>query len=85
MKNINEILDMLDWNNSDLVQQEGIYYASKIDDITLFLQPNSDMHSKNVWENCAKVLSQKQDHELEPILPKLIKWTKDLNWPGHLR
>ena len=82
MKNVSEIFDMLDWNNDDEVQQQGICYARQLDDISLFLQPRSTLHNKNVWENCAKILAEKSDHELEPFLPQLLKWIKDLNWPG---
>lgn len=37
---------------------------------------------KNVWNNCAKILSDKSDEELSPYLPELFRWLKDLNWPG---
>ncbi len=35
-----------------------------------------------MWDNCARILYQKSDEELEPHLPKLFEWTSDLNWPG---
>lgn len=35
-----------------------------------------------MWNNCAKILSDKSDEELSPYLPELFRWLKDLNWPG---
>lgn len=37
---------------------------------------------KNVWENCAKVLSECSDEELSPYLAELMVWLQDMNWPG---
>lgn len=48
----------------------------------MFLQPCNKNINKNVWNNCAKILSDKSDEELSPYLPELFRWLKDLNWPG---
>ena len=80
MKEINEIFNMLNSNNDLKVQQEGIKLASNIDNIEHFIQPS--LYGKCVWENCAKVLSLKDDDILKPYLFDLLVWLQDLNWPG---
>lgn len=82
MNNVDKIMDMLDWNNSKEIQERGRKMASKIGNIDIFLQPISDAYDKNVWGNCAKVLSQKTDAELAPYLVELLEWLQDMNWPG---
>ena len=82
MNNIDYIMDLLDWNNSTEVQAKGIELAKKVKNINVFLQPCNRKHNKNVWENCAKVLSTKTDEELTPYLIELFEWLQDLNWPG---
>ncbi len=84
MKNIDEIMEMLDWNNSVEVQKEGINRAAQIEDISIFLQPIDARYNKNVWDNCAFILSLKDDEQLEPYAMEVLSWTKDLNWPGAL-
>lgn len=79
--NIEELLDLLDWNLPDEVQKAGIISASE-ENIEVFLQPNTKRHNKNVWQNCAVVLSQKTDDQLRPHLHALFSWISDMNWPG---
>lgn len=82
MCNIDEIMDMLDWNNSAEIQQKGIEIAKYVRSINAFVLP---MHpSKSVWENCAKILVDKPDEILNPYLFRLLEWIEDLNWPGAL-
>ena len=79
---INEIMDMLDWNNSIHIQEKGCELAKRIKCINVFLQPNDCYYNKNVWENCAKILSQRTDEELSYYLTELFNWLKDMTWPG---
>ncbi len=72
---------MLDWNNSQELQKKGIELGLKIEDLQVFMQ---DGNGKNVWGNCAKILSQKSDEELKPYLPEILEWLQDLTWPGAL-
>lgn len=81
MPDINEIYKMLNWKNPSAVQDEGIRLAQEIDDLSLLIQPQAE---PSVWEQCAKILSQKSDIELEPYLDGLLEWLQDLNWPGAL-
>lgn len=82
MCNIDEILDMFDWNNSVEIQNQGLDCAKNIKSINVFLQPLDNRHNKNVWENCAKTLCARSDDELRPYLIPLFEWLQDLNWPG---
>lgn len=82
MCNNNNFIKMLDWNNSIDVQNKGIEYAKKISSLEIFLQPNTDLYNKNVWDNCAEVLRSKTDIELKPHLIQLFEWLQDMNWPG---
>lgn len=82
MVNIDKIMDMLDWNNPPEIQEEGRALAKEIRSINVFLQPGHPGHSKNVWGNCAIILSERSDQELKPYLYQLFKWLIDMNWPG---
>lgn len=80
--NINEIMKMLDWNNDQEIQNEGICMAEQVKCLSLFMQPMDKQFNKNIWENCAVILSKKEDELLTPYLFQLLDWLKDLNWPG---
>ena len=57
MVSIDYIMDLLDWNNSKEDQERGVKLAESVKCINVFLQPNSYRYGKNVWDNCAKILS----------------------------
>ena len=82
MENIDTIMDMLDWNNPIEIQEKGRSLAKDIRCINVFLQPGHPGHGKNVWDNCATILSERSDQELKPYLYQLFKWLMDMNWPG---
>ncbi len=82
MDRVAEVMNMLDWNNSEEVQEKGRKLAGEMERIDVFLQPVCDAYDKNVWDNCAKILSQKTDEELAPYLIELFEWLQDMNWPG---
>lgn len=79
-----ELFEMLDWNQPEPVQKEGRSIARIESDISQFMQPFSERYNKNVWDNCAMIVAEKTDLELEPYLKALLEWTQDLNWPGAL-
>lgn len=79
---IDEIMNMLDWNNTPDVQQRGRAWAKGIKCINVFLQPCQPEYNKNVWDNCAAILAERTDAELEPYLRGLFEWLTDINWPG---
>lgn len=82
MVDILEILDMIDWSMPAETQSKGIFLASKFENIVPFIQPLTPKHNKNVWENCAAIISQKSDEEIKPYLVELLEWLQDMNWPG---
>mgnify|MGYP001625395980 FL=1 len=82
MVNIDYIMDLLDWNNSIEKQEQGIEMAKDVKCINVFLQPCSKNYNKNVWDNCAKILSARSNEELSPYMIELMEWLQDMNWPG---
>ena len=82
MVNIDYIMDLLDWNNSIEKQEQGVKLAKEVKCINVFLQPGSHYYGKNVWDNCAKILSARSNEELSPYLIELMAWLQDMNWPG---
>lgn len=81
---IDYIMSLLDWNKSITEQTKGIKLAENIENFNVFLQPCNKNYNKNVWDNCAKILSARTDEELSPYLDELLRWLQDLNWPGAL-
>lgn len=82
MVDIDYIMGLLDWNNSTDQQEQGIRLAQSVKCINAFLQPNNRAYGKNVWDNCAKILSMRTNEELSPYLIELMIWLQDMNWPG---
>ena len=82
MVDITEIMDMLDWHMPAEIQTEGISLARNIETIIPFIQPLTPQHNKNVWENCAVIISERSDEEIKPHLPEVLEWLQDMNWPG---
>ena len=82
MIDIDYIMGLLDWNKSIAHQAEGIKMAENIENINVFLQPCSKNYNKNVWDNCAKILSARSNEELSPYMIELMEWLQDMNWPG---
>ncbi len=82
MIDIEYIMDLIDWNNSESNQLKGIKMADEVENLDVFLQPCDERYSKNVWNNCALILSKKSDKKLQPYLTELFEWLQDLNWPG---
>lgn len=82
MADIYSIMQMLDWKQSADVQNEGLRLAKEVESIQAFLQPCNRNFNKNVWDNCAKALSERSDEELLSYLVPLMEWMQDMNWPG---
>ena len=76
---IDKIFKYLSWDNNDEVQKYGIELASQISNLSVLIMP---VESKSIWENCAKVLINKSDEDLQLYYIHLFEWLQDLNWPG---
>lgn len=76
---INELFKMLSWDSDEETQKKGIEEGSKVKYFSIFIQP---LENKGVWENCAKIIAQKSDNELELYIFLLLEWLQDANWPG---
>lgn len=79
MNNIQQIYEMLNWENPSEVQKNGVVLAKKVKNLSLLIMPPTH---PSVWETCASILSNKSDEELQPYLPELFDWINDVNWPG---
>lgn len=84
MINVDYIMGLIDWNKSINEQLEGVKLAKEVQSINVFLQPCNKSYNKNVWDNCAKILSERTDEELSPYLVEMLNWLRDINWPGSL-
>lgn len=76
---ISELFEMLDSNSDEETQKKGIEEGSKIEYISIFMQP---IENKGIWENCAKIIVQKSDENLIGYMIFLLEWLQDANWPG---
>lgn len=85
MADIDYIMGLLDWNRTEEEQAEGLRLARQVKAFNVFLQPCDKKNNKNVWDNCALIVSEKDDSELAPYLFLLFRWIRDLNWPGAFR
>lgn len=74
-------MKLIDWNNSIEEQLQGIELAKNVKCLSVFLRPGMP-YGKNVWYNCAKILSERTDEELETYIVALMEWLQDMNWPG---
>ena len=85
MIDIDEIMMLLDWNRSHAEQAKGIHMAQNVKCLKAFFQPIGANYGKNVWENCAVIISERSDEELKMHLVELLEWLQDMNWPGAFR
>ena len=76
---IDDLFEMLSWNSPKEIQEIGLHEARRVRNLSVFLQP---IESKSVWENCARVLVEKTDSQLQLYLIQLFEWLQDMNWPG---
>ena len=66
-----EVIDLLSATNHHIAQEKGIELAKQLSSYSLLIMPPG---RKDTWENCAKVLQDKNDIELLPYLPDLFYW-----------
>ena len=76
---IETLYEMLDERKPIEVQEEAIREARKIKSLSVLMQP---VEYKLSWGNCAKVICEKTDEELNHYTYEMLEWLQDLNWPG---
>ena len=76
---IDTLFVMLDEEQPTEVQEAALREARKIKSLSVFMQP---IEYKWSWENCAKVICEKTDEELNSYKYEMLEWLRDLNWPG---
>lgn len=83
MNTLEELLDGLSWYQPQEIQDDAIKSLLNIDDRNLksLAQPGD----KSCWENAAIVLEKIGFPRIKPIIPDLMRWLQDINWPGALR
>jgi hypothetical protein len=76
-------LQALDWSNSTSVQLNAIHTIAEDDtfDPTLLLQ---DSIPKECWGNASIIFAKWGSPRIDVIIPGLLKWLQDINWPGAL-
>ena len=76
---IDTLFEMLDERKPIELQEEAIREARKIKSLSIFMQP---IEYKLSWKNCATVICEKTDEELNSYKYEMLEWLRDLNWPG---
>ena len=84
MCNIDSLFDKLSISCEESVRKEAIKEARGIKSICVFLMPETPEHGRDIWEACARILSERTDDELllSNITKGLIKWVSDMSLPG---
>lgn len=76
---IDTLYEMLDEEQPIEIQEAALREARKIKSLSVLMQP---VEYKWSWENCAKVICEKTDKELNSYKYEMLEWLQDLNWPG---
>ena len=76
---IDTLFEMMDEGQPVEVQEEALREARKIKSLSVFMQPREYGWS---GENCAKVICEKTDEELNKYTCEMLEWLQDINWPG---
>lgn len=71
-------------SNNDLEKRNGINQAREVANLIPFFQPLGSGAGKLIWEECALIISERNDNELIKYLGKMLEWIEDLTWPGAL-
>lgn len=79
---IDELFDMLSWNSDEETQRRGIELAREVKCLSVFIRPIGLNHGKDIWENCAKVITSYPDEILFYCIPGMLEWLSDMNFPG---
>ena len=76
---IDTLYEMLDEEQPIEIQEAALREARKIKSLSVLMQP---VEYKLSWKNCAKVICEKTDKELNSYKYEMLEWLQDINWPG---
>ena len=79
-RNIEQLVDDLDWNAPRQVQEKAIFLLSQIDE--KYFRYIFHRTRKGTWENAMRVIDKIGCPRNEFFIPLLIEHLKDINWPG---
>ena len=83
MDNIKELIRDLDWSKPEEVQKKSIEQLLKMHDSELiFLAQQNELCHKYCWHNAAAILKAIGYPRIRPVIPYLMEWFQDINWPG---
>lgn len=77
---ITEYIKFLHWHTPYHYVEQAFKKLLLVDEKYMFMlvQPIS----KPYWDNAALLLSKFENTNLESVIPGLIEWMEDMNWPG---
>ncbi|MBW7475366.1 DUF5071 domain-containing protein [Paenibacillus oenotherae] len=77
---IHERIKLLHWDTPRSIREDAVQQLIPMDNahLSLLLQPLG----KPYWHDAALILCQIEHSRLEPLIPGMIEWMFDLNWPG---
>lgn len=76
-KSIDEIMNMLNENNDEETQKQGIELGKKIKNFNVFIRPQYNNKPDLVWKNCLEIICNKTSEELLCYDRNLIIWWKE--------
>lgn len=85
-----KLLSELNWNNKEkktiaikvLSSRKDYNFKMLIAPLQNEFYENQGIWWKDIALGCAIILSNKSDSEIINLLPDLLVWLQDLNWPG---
>ena len=72
------LLSKLRWDTPQEELNKAITILREVDDLSILVKPIDKAH----WDNAAMILRDIGYPRIHNILPNLLEWTQDLNWPG---
>src|SRR4051794_14648818 len=78
---VEDLIECLDWNEDPARQSEAVALlvaAGDRLDLSLILQAGD----KSRWQNEARVLLGLGYPGFRAVIPGMLEWLQDLNWPG---
>lgn len=77
---INSLVNDIHWGSPDHVRQAAMSRLALIDEehIPMLIMPRE----KAYWDSAARVLKDIGYPRVKEVLPQLLVWLQDLNWPG---